>query len=607
MNAFLGELRAFLDEHRDEPEVGALRKSIAAELAHGDPRRLLDHYDRLLDTAEALLWAQGVAPAALARFHALHRERERLAAMAGIARRSFLVVIPVADRPRQLESCLESLWAHCRAFEYGGEVDGRYPALAVLVADDSADPEARRRHAALARDFTERGLGCRHFDLDAQAELMARLAPDLRRRLQPLLGPADEPPAGHKGASRMRNLALLALAQEARTDPERLFLFIDSDQTFEVLDCRDGQRRTLMALNHFHHLERLFQRHPLRLVTGKVVGDPPVAPAVMAGTLLDDLLAFLDRLGRAGPDSPCCFHEDAEPAAAVAYHDLADLFGYRPSGDPHPYHCQRRGEHSRLTALEDFAAALDRFFDGEHPTRITCHRFQPVEAGLRPARTVYTGNFATTAEGLVHFIPFADLGLRMAGPVLGRLLQAQLGAAFAEAPLPLLHRRTETVLGRSEYRRGVARQAETVELAEEFERQFYGDLMLFGMEKLVARGYPEQVPDRATLQEVLEETAAMLEARYQARQRRLAGGLAALGRLLQDPACWWNQDPRAATAREALARFLQNMEHNFGPQAAAPARLADAGRRARWLERMVAALAEHPRLAEPWAEALAAG
>ena len=162
-------------------------------------------------------------------------------------------------------------------------------------------------------------------------------------------------------------------------------------------------------------------------------------------------------------------------------------------------------QHDHAACLSGFARRLNRFFDGEHPTRLTPYVHGDVAASVTPARTVYTGNYVLSPRGLRYFIPFAGLRLRMAGPVLGRLVQAGSGAAFVSANLPLLHRRTLEEQGASEFRPGVDRSAPLVDLSGEFERQFYGDVMLFTVIELVARGYPEHQPSS---EEILAQVLA---------------------------------------------------------------------------------------------------
>ena len=53
----------------------------------------------------------------------------------------------------------------------------------------------------------------------------------------------------------------------------------------------------------------------------------------------------------------------------------------------------------------------------------------------------------------------------MAGPVLGRLLRAALGKKFVTANLPMLHKRTVEEKGQSEYRHGIRRSDDEIDLS----------------------------------------------------------------------------------------------------------------------------------------------
>ncbi len=591
--AFFATLRQFLDHHQGDPRVDRLRQKLAQCLSRCQPGQMVALYEEALDLAETLFWEAGADEDSLARLQALYREQEQLRSIAGNdERHRFLVVIPVADRPRQLEACLESLWLLLQRFEYGAGVQ-------VLLADDSREPASRARHAELAAEYGARGLEVEVFDQQAQQALFASLPAAQRAVLEEVVGPGASGAWWHKGPSRMRNLTLLHLARLARRDPRLLFFFIDSDEAFGVLHCQGGGARELAAVNHFHHLDRIFFRFPVQVLTGKVVGDPPVAPAVMAGNFLQDVDAFLTTLGEGAGASPCPFHGQGPEADEGAYHDMADLFGLAPRMEAHAYHCAREEPHERQQAMEDFSARLDRFFDGEHPTRRTCYRHRPVLESLQPARTVYTGNFVVNAEGLRHFIPFAGLRLRMAGPTLGRLLRVEIGEGFRSANLPLLHRRATEEAG-SEFRPGVERRAQRVDLADEFERQFYGDLMLFSMERLTGEGFPRRGKSEREVDQVLSEVLSELEGRYGARQEQVERQLHQLRQRLEDPRAWWHRREGSESALAAFRHFLANMEANFGPGSPAMARILDRSRRSRWLERMRTAILAYPAQRRAW-------
>ncbi|MHB1292300.1 MAG: hypothetical protein ACYCY5_08955, partial [Sulfuricella sp.] len=140
----------------------------------------------------------------------------------------------------------------------------------------------------------------------------------------------------------------------------------------------------------------------------------------------------------------------------ASYHDMAALFGFKPTKESVQYQCSIADEHDNSRCFSHFSSKLNRFFYGEHPTRKTYYRHEDLMASVRPARTIYTGNYIFKPEGLKYFIPFATLKLRMAGPVLGRLIKSEIGERFVSANLPMLHKRTVRATGQSEFRPGIA-------------------------------------------------------------------------------------------------------------------------------------------------------
>lgn len=506
------------------------------------------------------------------------------------AAHDFVLVIPVADRPRQLAESLASLRQLRERYPYPGQV-------ALLVVDDSLEAANQDRHRAVLADS---GLDGHYLGQDEQRALVAGLPESLRARLRGLLGdPAGG--FGHKGASVTRNLATLWLRRHAQGG-RRLYWFFDSDQEFRVRVRGPEGEAEPYAVDYLNALDRLFAETPTRILTGKVVGDPPVSPAVMAGTLIDDAEAFLAELAGQAPDAPCGFHAPPVAASDAAYHDMADLFGFRAPSAPFRYRCDLAGAHDHRACLAGFAARLDRFFDGEHPTRRSY--YEAGDPDPTPARTLYTGNYVLRGDALDTFIPFAELRLRMAGPTLGRLLRARWGAGFASANLPMLHRRAPVELGRSECRPGLDRHADTVDLSGEFERQYYGDVMLFSVEALALRGYPDTMPEADDLAAQVTAVETTLRDRYLARQADTARRIDTLAHRFESETAWWRWRAEDAPARAAMNRFLDHLRGNFGHGAPVWARL-DAVRTAR-LAAIAGALAAYPDDRAAWAAALEA-
>jgi hypothetical protein len=477
-------------------------------------------------------------------------------------RHHFIVVVPVADRPRHLESCLESLYNLCRRFGYGGFTQQNYTKITVLIADDSKDSDNRAWNERIQQRFTQQGLKTIYFGQDEQLQQLDELNSTQRQQLIPIIGDATPEAFHHKGASITRNLSYLKLKRLTCDEQPTLIWFVDSDQEFRVTTA--GQQDGIFAINYFHRLDRLFTTTDTLVLTGKVVGDPPVSPAVMAGNFLKDVLGFIADISRGDPNQSCPFHrQPVDEAGEAAYHDMADLFGFHPKQNAFSFQCRLQGEHDLLTCLKDYSQLLNRFFDGEHLTRQNLYTNPPEATALTPARTLYTGNYILTPSALDYFIPFATLKLRMAGPQLGRILKAELGSRFVSANLPLLHKRAREQTGESEFRPGIDKHREGIDISGEFERQFFGDIMLFTLLALVESGYPQQPLNIEQIEQALYDTESTLLDRYHSMQHEI---ITKLERLIDQFAdrerWWWHTD--AANAIEHFLGFIENMRFNFG-------------------------------------------
>jgi hypothetical protein len=289
----------------------------------------------------------------------------------------------------------------------------------------------------------------------------------------------------------------------------------------------------------------------------------------MTGNFIEDVISFLQQLSIHEPAHSCQFHSTKRHVHDEAsYHDMAALFGFKPEAVSHDYSCSIKGEHSNSHCFDFFATELNHFFYGEHPTRKTYYQHEDVLASIKPARTVYTGNYVFKPEMLKYFIPFAPLKLRMAGPVLGRLIKSEMGHQFVSANLPMLHKRTVQETGQAEFRPGVSASFTTIDLSGEYERQFYGDVMLFSMEHLCALGYPAQAPDHAVIAAVVAETQQTILKQYSEKRQSILSRLHDLKSLLNDTQMWWNRSEQHHEAVKYFQHFIRNVEHNFSDSSA---------------------------------------
>lgn len=552
---------------------------------------------------ETLLWEDGFNASLLASYQSAWRRLEALIAARGNDRRHrFVLIIPVADSPAQLQRCLTSLLELCHAYGYGGHKDGYFHKVSVLLADDTQAPELIAANRALVREFDSRGLVIDYFGLAEQLALMDTLTGvDLRT----IVGNAPRDAFGHKGQAMMRNIAYLKLTQFQESDFPTLFYTIDADQQFKVKVETAAGDGDVCAVNFFAQLDAIFSATAAEVLTGKVVGDPPVSPAVMAGNFLDDVAGFLQEMAASDPAQPYRQNAANTTEADAAYHDMAGLFGFTHPADAYRFRCTRAGMPSNADCFGDFAQRLKRFFHGEHPTRITWYRHQPAPDSVQPARTVYTGNYVFRARALSWFIPFAPLRLRMSGPTLGRLMKAELGSRFVSANLPMLHTRTLDATGAAEFRPGVVTQADSIDLADEFERQFVGDVMLFTIERLTMLGFPQQALSSETLAATIDAVHADITQQYRTRHAAIVNKLSVLTRALNDPAHWWHA-PASAEALTHFRVFLDNIQRNFGTDSASHARIASNEHWLHWRQRLLTALTGFHADRHAWDQALAA-
>jgi hypothetical protein len=568
-------------------------------LQQDDDKRLIDFYHQAIHRLEDHIWQQTGSARLYKLQQQLYRELETL--FSGLQtddRHEITIVIPVADRPRQLSDIINSLITQCEHFGYGGYYKGYYRKVAIIIADDSSSDECIENNRQLASLANEQGLHCHYFGRDEQSRLINSIPASQRHQLSSQIGHAELARDGHRGPSVMRNLSYLYLNKHLTDKDRRILYFVDSDQLFSVSSDPDDA----YPVNYLYYLDRVFSTDKVLLATGKVVGDPPVSPAVMANTFIDDVMLFLNRILRLEAEQECQFHRhSAASSDSAAYHDMAELFGFTAENKPHDYQCHIQGHHTNRLCFAGFCRRLNHFFYGEHPTRSThYHYLNPVDS-LQTARTVYTGNYAFKTKALEYFIPFSNLRLRMAGPTLGRILQSVIGPQFVSVNLPMLHKRTIGECGTAEYRVGVDQQDNHVDLTTEFIRQYYGDVMLFSIEQLCHDGYPVTTPNQATISSTVRHIASTLNDKYHEKQASIMDKLASLRELISRI----RNDETYRQALPELEVFAANIERNYGPGSDSFHKIDDPAENHMQLEQIISAIADYQDDLGTWQAVLA--
>lgn len=529
-------------------------------------------------------------------------------------RYNFKIVIPVADRPQHLKQCLDSLLQLCLSYEYGGFKDNKYAKISVLIADDSKETDNIKLHQDYCSDFIKRGLNIDYFGLQQQLDHVNSITEnhrDLKAIISDTEGIKKIPDFSHKGASVMRNISYLKLRHDI-TDNNTLIYFIDSDQEFCITSAQSETaiEDKYYAINYFHYLNTLFSRQDITVLTGKVVGDPPVSPSVMAGNFQQDVENFLSHIENLKPEDNCQFHKkDSNQHNDAAYHDMAKLFGFSDNQEVFTYQCTLHGEHNNAACFNEFSNKLSHFFYGEHPTRKTYFDYGNGFLKTSEARTVYTGNYVIKAEALDYFIPFATLKLRMAGPVLGRLLKARLKNKFVSANLPMLHNRTVESTGKSEFRPGVTHHKHAIDLGSEFIRQFYGDIMLFTMEEISNTDFLNKPIDKQQLQAVLHRVHETIRDNYIEKHDTILQLKSQIHEQLNKHEQWWNNASNNTTELKTAVInfhiFLNNIQANFDNNSMAFQQITAADQVAIHLNNMLLAIQDYPSNLKHWKAALA--
>jgi hypothetical protein len=192
----------------------------------------------------------------------------------------------------------------------------------------------------------------------------------------------------------------------------------------------------------------------------------------------------------------------------------------------------------------------------------------------------------------------------MAGPQLGRIMKAELGNRFVSANLPLLHKRTQEMTGESEFRPGIDKGREGIDISGEFERQFFGDIMLFTLQALVESGYPQQPISVKQIEQVLLDTESSLLNRYHRMQQEIMVKLGKLKYQIEDRNCWWWHNPDTGDAIKNFQRFIEYMEYNFDETSPGYGTIQSPPHRQQRREQTLQALCSYRKDRNNWRQAL---
>jgi hypothetical protein len=180
----------------------------------------------------------------------------------------------------------------------------------------------------------------------------------------------------------------------------------------------------------------------------------------------------------------------------------------------------------------------------------------------------------------------------MSGHTAGRLIAAEIAGRFASFNMPNLHRRTTEAGLDDDFRPGVELDGEqqAVDLSNEFERQFFGDLMLFTTEDLVKQADVTQPFPQDAIEAVIARKETELLALYQQKHEAIVARNRQLNNLVFNAGHWWLRSPELALALRQVQAFSGNIERNFGENALAWRQIQSPEHRAQRRRQIVEAL-----------------
>ncbi len=578
--------------------------------------RLVSLYHDIYPLIEQELWGSDNFNVMLQDYQGLFREQERLIQKLTPDPRlkkqhDFILSIPIADRPEHLRGCLESIFQLCKLYSYGGYSSlegeqGFFYKISVVIVEDSKEQTHIEKDIELAEEYTKKGLRVHHYGLDEQYELMMMLPESVRYDVSSIIGDPSTEHFYHKGQAVTRNLSYLKALQLTSQDdmPEKedvLFYFVDSDQQFRVNRTTPEGDEYVYGLNYFYYINYLFNKENIAMLTGKLVCDPPVSPSVMSGNFLDDVIAFFQQLSDKDAAQECQFHPESKiKPDDAAYHDMVHLFGLGTLRKTYDYCCPVKQKHDHTACLTTFSQRINYFFFGEHLTRKTYFSYTDSYTSIVPARTIYPGNYITNFEGLKYIIPFGKLRLRMSGPTAGRLIQSEIKERFASVNLPMLHARTLQSDFKDEYRPGVEDNIEHIDLSDEFERQFFGDLMLFS----VVRLSKSNIDIKDYKQQLLTDTFAIVEEElldlYDQKHHNVLQKCDDLLEVINNKNSWWNQSEELLKSINEVRKFITNVQYNFNKQSRAYQQIQSIENRQKKIEQMISALMSYRLDRQSW-------
>lgn len=351
----------------------------------------------------------------------------------------FIIVIPYVHRPVSLKRLLISIDNEISRFGYGTLNN-----IKVLVFEDGETNES-----AILNEYTPKFFQLDFFSTEVLRKFIISLYPVRNNEIHAWTELFGDMGATYRGPMVMANIAKAFLSREySRTLSSKVLIsHMDSDQDFGIQTFLDNQMvgNRDNVFDYFGNIARIFSTFNfVKILSCKLVGDPPVTPFVMTHTMLQDLKGLLIE------KSETALHLNNYDNDLYPYYDLGFLKTLKEYQIPE-YYPILNIENSHKSLFDK----LPEFFQGHHFTRPVLYhpksqfmsKITGISRKIQKTDIINPGNVIYRKESLEYPYLFAKYRIRMGGPILGKYI-SQLGRhELFRAFLPMRHQRAEFRLG----------------------------------------------------------------------------------------------------------------------------------------------------------------
>ena len=166
----------------------------------------------------------------------------------------------------------------------------------------------------------------------------------------------------------------------------------------------------------------------------------------------------------------------------------------------------------------------------------------------------------------------------------------------------MLHKRTLSETGMAEFRAGVNHDDSSIDLGQEFKRQYFGDVMLFSIEELCNSGFPQQTAGTSTLRKTVLSVEQSMNKRYNDKQKLLLAKLDLLQSYLEQ----LDHHPVYGTnaIKQNMKQFISNIQLNYGNRSNSFNVINDTATKHSILESIIESIQQYPDLLDSWKDIL---